>query len=731
MPHETSADASTGSAGVAGNIPVIEMVLVDGGTLTVGRAAERSGGYDDDDDDYDDDDYDCDDDDDCDDGDYADNGVSGGNDAAGKAAERTVATGDFYIQKHEVTQGLWESVMGNNPSKFTDNKDLPVESVSWDDAREFIRKLNEKTGEKYRLPTEAEWEYAARGGRKSKGREYAGSWDIDDVAWYDENSGYKTHRVGRKAPNELGLYDMTGNVWEWVDDGTPADSAQRPDSMRVSRGGSWIGDAKGCRISARDITSSGTRIGYLGFRLAMSMPEPADVPVEMVFVKGGMLTGENGDVAVDDFFIGKVEVTQGQWKAVMGRNPSKFTGNDSLPVEKVNWNDVQRFIEKLNERTGKKYRLPNEDEWEFAARGGNESKGYEYSGGNNLDDVAHYVHNSGAKTHVVGSKRPNELGIHDMSGNVREWTSGYYDWGTQRVIRGGGWGSGAKANRVTHRDKNSAKTNGDGLGFRLALSAPPAEPPPEAKPIPKINVDMVLVEGGKFTMGCPDEKDKDCGKDEMPAHEVTLNSFHIGKYELTQAQWKAVMAGNRSEFKGDDRPVERVSWDEAQEFIRKLNEHTGKNYRLPTEAEWEFAARGGKKSKGHRYSGGDSVGAVAWYGGNGGGETHPVGTKQANELGLHDMSGNVNEWVNDWKGDYWRRAQENPKGPESGKERVIRGGEYSDKEPYCRVTSRMESAPFSRGYKIGFRLAHDADPPAKPAAQPAKPAAPQKSGKGK
>jgi len=158
-----------------------------------------------------------------------------------------VTVGDFYICKYEVTQELWEEVMGNNPSEFTEGENLPVENVSWDDAQEFIRKLNSITGKKYRLPTEAEWEFAARGGNNSKGYKYSGSDDINQVAWYDDNSGNRTYPVGQKAPNELGIYDMSGNVWEWCSDwygDYPSGAVTNPTgpvngSNRVFRGGSW------------------------------------------------------------------------------------------------------------------------------------------------------------------------------------------------------------------------------------------------------------------------------------------------------------------------------------------------------------------------------------------------------------------------------------------------------------------------------------------------------------
>jgi formylglycine-generating enzyme required for sulfatase activity len=217
--------------------------------------------------------------------------------------------------------------------------------------------------------------------------------------------------------------------------------------------------------------------------------------------------------------------------------------------------------------------------------------------------------------------------------------------------------------------------------------------------------EMVFVEGGTFTMGCTSEQVGDCEGDESPSHEVTLNNFQIGKYEVTQSQWKAIMGGNPSYFSGcDNCPVERVSWNDVLKFIRKLNEKSGKNYRLPTEAEWEYAARGGNKSKGYKYAGGNVPGSVAWYDDNSGSKTHEVGQKQANELGLYDMSGNVWEWCSDWYRNYSSGAQSNPKGPNSGSYRVLRGGGWSFNAGYCRVSNRSSRNPDYRNRGIGFRL---------------------------
>ena len=223
------------------------------------------------------------------------------------------------------------------------------------------------------------------------------------------------------------------------------------------------------------------------------------------------------------------------------------------------------------------------------------------------------------------------------------------------------------------------------------------------------NIEMVFVKGGTFTMGATAEQGSDASSNEKPTHSVKLSDFYIGKYEVTQAQWKAVMGTNPSNWKGDNLPVENVSWNDVQEFISKLNAQTGKKYRLPTEAEWEYAARGGNQSKGYKYSGSNSISNIAWYDANSNKMTHIVGQKSPNELGIYDMSGNVWEWCQDWLGNYSSSFQTNPIGPSSGSYRVLRGGSWSYIARTCRVSIRGYSKPVDRYNRHGFRLALSAD----------------------
>ena len=251
------------------------------------------------------------------------------------------------------------------------------------------------------------------------------------------------------------------------------------------------------------------------------------------------------------------------------------------------------------------------------------------------------------------------------------------------------------------------------LDFTLAKETPKALPQlvPDASStgnqtftVNGVSFTMIAVKGGTFTMGATSEQDSDAYNWAEPKHQVTLSDYYIGETEVTQELWKAVMGSNPSNFFGTNLPVEMVNWYDCQTFITKLNQLTGKNFRLPTEAEWEYAARGGQKSRGYKYAGSNALSDVAWYRDNSSSKTHPVKQKQANELGLYDMSGNVWEWCQDWSGSYSSNAQTNPTGPSSGSYRVYRGGSWNYAAFLCRVASRYGSSPDTRYYYLGFRV---------------------------
>jgi len=232
-----------------------------------------------------------------------------------------------------------------------------------------------------------------------------------------------------------------------------------------------------------------------------------------------------------------------------------------------------------------------------------------------------------------------------------------------------------------------------------------------------ISDNMVFVEGGTFTMGSNDGE-----SDEKPTHKVTLSDFYLGKYEVTQREWREVMGKNPLFFKGDNLPVEMISWYDAVEFCNKISmkdglkpcyKIDGKNticnfdangYRLPTEAEWEYVARGGHKLSGYKYSGSNTINDVAWYENNSNSRTHSVGGKKPNELGIYDMTGNVWEWCWDWYGDYSSSSVTDPKGSSSGKSRILRGGSWRSKDRNNRLANRDRGNPDSRYSDSGFRV---------------------------
>ena len=225
-----------------------------------------------------------------------------------------------------------------------------------------------------------------------------------------------------------------------------------------------------------------------------------------------------------------------------------------------------------------------------------------------------------------------------------------------------------------------------------------------------VSFEMVYVEGGTFDMGATTEQGSDAESDEKPVHSITLSDYYIGKCEVTQELWLAVMgswpgtAPSNSYGVGANYPAYYISWNACQEFVSRLNSLTGMTFRLPTEAEWEYAARGGNQSLHYKYSGSDNIDDVAWYYNNSGSTTHEVGTKSPNELGIYDMSGNVYEWCSDWYGGYSAGAQTNPQGPSSGSYRVLRGGSWNNFARDCRVSYRSSNGP-NYGINIfGLRL---------------------------
>ena len=812
----------------------------------------------------------------------------------------SVTLNSFYMCDHEVTQTEYEAIMGKNPSEYVGAKH-PVERVSWYDAIEFCNKMSVKNGltpcyslngktstdswgvkgnawdavacnfaaNGYRLPTEAEWEFAARGGNNSQGYRYSGSNYINETAWTGDNRGSERPDIKTKSPNELSLYDMSGNVyewcWDWLGDYN-SDSQTNPRGAssgagRVMRGGSYWDNDHACRVVCRsNPISPDCEQSNIGFRMVRSdgsKPKPtSSTPVtpgksltsvaDFVFVEGGVFQrgSEQGRdnakpvhyVTLASFYICNHEVTQAEYEAVMGKNPSHFSGAKK-PVEQVSLYEAFIFCNKLSEIEGRTpcyyldeegavlnqgniewfcdftadgYRLPTESEWEYAARGGAKSKGYMYSGSDNINDVAWYVSNSGAfskdysdynpnggTTHEIKQKRPNELGLYDMTGNVSEWVwdnytrysnenktnpKGGIPWRSTNVsvgsvTRGGNYQSNDDPTSnptVYARFTDKCTLKSDAVGFRLAYSDSKKDLTkeianaqqeisrrPENKNLP---VGFVCVEGGSFKMG------SDCGDgDEKPVHNVTLNTFYMCDHEVTEEEYMTTMS--QEDLKqvetyllhnpGDGKldvapnfPRNDVPWITAvyycnrrsiKEGLTPCYSYKGKTdpatwsggktmgvgfqedkivcdfsangYRLPTEAEWEFAARGGNKSRGYAFSGGNSLYNVAWctraYSDNFSvpgrlaiSQIHEVKTRLPNELGLYDMIGNMVEWCWDYYGEYSGENQANPTGQSSGQDRVLRGGGVFPNFAMVGLYSyRISDREYRKNSKdIGFRV---------------------------
>ena len=476
-------------------------------------------------------------------------------------------------------------------------------------------------------------------------------------------------------------------------------------------------------------------------------------PLEMVLIPSGTFIMGSSDTEQDGwyeerpqhqvtitqpFYMGKYEVTQAQWQAVMGYNPSFYYGvGNNYPAHTVSWNDCHTFITALNALGQGTFRLPTEAEWEYACRAGTISRFYwgDDPGYTEVGKYAWYSENNTPNgTKEVGLKLPNPWGLFDMSGNAGEWCEDWYgpyppspqtdpagvSIGSVPVTRGGNWLN--SASRSASRGYNAPDGSWSGISLRLVRYSivptptytPNVTPTPTITPIPTmalpaitINLsslasgakplEMVLLPAGTFTMGSIYNNE----------HLVTLTKpFYIGKYEVTQAQWQAVMGNNPSSHYGGNLPVECVSWDDCQNFIQKLNMLGQGTFRLPSNAEWEYACRAGTTTR--YYWGNDpnntEIGRYAWYFINAGLKTHEVGTRLSNAWGLFDMSGNVWEWCQDWYGSCNSDPQTDPSGPSSGSERIERGGDIINGAYWCESEVCNYGGPCYSHSTSGFRI---------------------------
>jgi len=410
------------------------------------------------------------------------------------------------------------------------------------------------------------------------------------------------------------------------------------------------------------------------------------------------------------YYMAKFEVTQEQWQRVMGNNYS-YTKGPKLPVTDVSWDECQEFVRKLNEKTAGGFRLPSEAEWEYACRAGS-TTGFSYGNEISTND-ANYFNAGKGKSIDVGRYKPNAFGLFDMHGNVSEWCEDWYGIysegpvsdpsgpvsGDRRVFRGGAFYSDILKVRSACRAGITPAFRDSLIGFRLVRTISPIVEPVKFE----LEKKLVLVPAGKFLMGSL-LTEKGIGKGETQ-HEVTITQpFYMGKYEVTHEDWEEVMGNRPRIYKSPNLPVTDVSWEDCQEFLKKLNGKTKGGYRLPTEAEWEYACRAGSTTV---YSfGAEITGKDANCLNSKIGRPVTVGSYKPNAFGLFDMHGNVSEWCEDFYGNYTEGSVTDPKGPATGTRRVIRGGSFGDTDLRARSSNRENYyLPNFTLFEFGFRLA--------------------------
>jgi formylglycine-generating enzyme required for sulfatase activity len=573
-------------------------------------------------------------------------------------AKVTLSKG-FWISKTEVTQSQWAAVMGTNPMdgigpygkphpESTRGPNRPIVGVSWEDAQVFMEKINatlgNEDGGRMSLPTEAQYEYAARAGETGP---YPGG-GLDEVAWHEGNSRGYSQLVGTKKANAWGLHDMNGNAWEWVQDCYSVELPGGTDPIakeigldRVIRGGCWIKDATHCRLATRSYRAQmASQCLSIGVRIVRN-----SWPMEV------------SKAAIDP--------------AINGSNVSEITCRSASPEQSSEQSSDQSFVQ-----TGPR-------SWT--------SGGVDYT----------EVKRNEWHVHLKRADRVDMRVQIDLA---------------QMVVHFRGQGPKEVHPILSASQRLSASAQAAMEQARLG-SAESAEATADDGIINSIGMKLMPIAKGTLHMGSGVQEEGYRFKE--PRHEVTLTrDYYLGAFEVTQAQYSKVMGNNPSSFQGDpvagvdsaNHPVDRVSWDDAVEFCKRLSDlpeerAAGRVYRLPTEAEWEYACRSGSNAP-FSFGGLELVDDFAWFTSNSKGRSHPVGAKDMNAWGLYDMHGNVQEWCSDWAGDYPEAAVSDPTGPTEGYSRMIRGGSWLHPAGYGKSGGRTNGfPPDTRSDYVGFRVA--------------------------
>lgn len=630
-----------------------------------------------------------------------------------------VTLSDYYIGETEVTRELWTAVMGPDQSDNEADAKRPKENISLHDVMyEILPKLNELVkpeGMRFTLPTEAQWEYAARGGNRSKGYIYSGSDNLEEVAWVSTYSSQETHPVGTKKPNELGIFDMSGNVKELCGDlYDDYSSDPQTDPMGPVYGGSALLrggcitnslESKMFRVSARECEDYSSLPFFfgIGFRLAMSSSARTLLTLEESEVKD--IPSEGESVMMEYLIINPEPHAKlaadctADWIKDIDLSSDQEIRFTVLPnpgdeprecVINFLYKD-QAVLLKVSQKKNEANLTLSKTEFHFPAGG-------TWPNYPELEGISEYTIKTpegDAKPEVTCSANwMSKMWVNSYDGNIGFCAMTNMHDTPRECVLYVKYGSDTKQIKIT-QDADEPPIEVEGENLLIEANG--------------IHFTMVKVEGGSFNMGAtPEQPDFEDGGLSKPVHKVNLDGYYIGECEVSRGLWEAVM-GEFPEWSDSDSevPVSKVNWNTIMnEFIPKLNKITGKNFTLPTEAQWEFAARGGNNSKGYVYSGTDNIDDLKFF------HICPVDRGITNELGLYNMSGNVSEWCYDWSDYYSGEEQTNPVVlEETPNGRVVRGAwSYNCSDIYYCVASRQYMDPdydmeFCDEGACGFRLA--------------------------